>query len=83
MAYNETVEELTQSYQIGFQERYGLDVCQYLNYCPTWGHSTGKGSLKRQSYRFFKKLYKRVADGTEAKQVLVKNSRKNYKEELG
>lgn len=35
-AFNETVEELTQSLMPLCQERYGLDVCQLLHYRPAW-----------------------------------------------
>ncbi len=81
-AFNETVEELTQSL-IKLVAENGMDW-MYAN-CST---TAQRGALDwRHRFReavapVFDDLYKRVADGTEAQIVLEANSRPDYAEKL-
>ncbi len=81
-AFNETVEELTQSL-IKLVAEKGMDW-MYANISSTAqrGALDWKGKFKKAVLPVFKNLYKRVADGTEAKIVLTKNSRKDYRKKL-
>lgn len=81
-AFNETVEELTQSL-IKLVAEKGMDW-MYANISSTAqrGALDWKGVFKKAVLPVFRKLYKRVADGTEAKIVLSKNSKKNYRKDL-
>lgn len=81
-AFNETVEELTQSL-IKLVAEKGMDW-MYAN-CSTTaqrGALDWKDKFRRAVEPVFAELYKRVADGTEAKIVLEKNSQPNYRERL-
>lgn len=81
-AFNETVEELTQSL-IKLVAEKGMDW-MYAN-CSTTaqrGALDWKGKFRDAVAPVFADLYKRVADGTEAKIVLEKNSDPNYREGL-
>lgn len=81
-AFNETVEELTQSL-IKLVAEKGMDW-MYAN-CSTTaqrGALDWKGKFRKAVKPVFAELYKRVADGTEAKIVLEKNSQSDYREKL-
>jgi ketol-acid reductoisomerase len=81
-AFNETVEEFTQSL-IRLAAEKGMDWL-YAN-CSTTaqrGALDWKGKFRDAVAPLFDKLYKRVADGTEAKIVLEKNSQPDYREKL-
>lgn len=81
-AFNETVEELTQSL-IKLVAEKGMDW-MYAN-CSTTaqrGALDWKGKFRKAVEPVFSELYKKVADGTEAKIVLEKNSKLNYREKL-
>jgi ketol-acid reductoisomerase len=81
-AFNETVEEFTQSL-IRLAAEKGMDWL-YAN-CSTTaqrGALDWKGKFRDAVAPLFTDLYKRVADGTEAKIVLEKNSRPDYREKL-
>ncbi|MBI3379598.1 ketol-acid reductoisomerase [Candidatus Gottesmanbacteria bacterium] len=81
-AYNETVEEFTQSL-IKLVAEKGMDW-MYAN-CSTTaqrGALDWKDKFRKAVEPVFSQLYKKVADGTEAKRVLEKNSQPNYREEL-
>ncbi len=81
-AFNETVEELTQSL-IRLVAENGMDW-MYAN-CSTTaqrGALDWKGRFKEAVMPVFEELYQRVADGTEAKIVLEKNSDPQYREQL-
>jgi ketol-acid reductoisomerase len=81
-AFNETVEELTQSL-IKLVAEKGMDW-MYAN-CSTTaqrGALDWKDKFRDAVAPVFEDLYKKVADGTEAKRVLEKNSQPNYREEL-
>lgn len=81
-AFNETVEELTQSL-IKLVAEKGMDW-MYSN-CSTTaqrGALDWKDEFRKAVEPVFEKLYKRVADGSEAERVLGKNSQPNYREEL-
>jgi ketol-acid reductoisomerase len=81
-AFNETVEEFTQSL-IKLAAEKGMDWL-YAN-CSTTaqrGALDWKGKFRDAVAPLFVKLYKRVADGTEAKIVLKKNSEADYREKL-
>lgn len=81
-AFNETVEELTQSL-IKLVGEKGMDW-MYANISTTAqrGALDWKGKFKKAVEPVFEELYQKVSDGTEAKRVLEKNSQPNYREEL-
>lgn len=81
-AFNETVEELTQSL-IKLVGEKGMDW-MYANISTTAqrGALDWKDKFKKAVEPVFEDLYGKVADGTEAKRVLDKNSQPNYREEL-
>jgi len=81
-AFNETVEELTQSL-IKLVAEKGMDWL-YAN-CSTTaqrGALDWKGKFRDAVAPLFTTLYERVANGTEAKIVLEKNSQPDYREKL-
>jgi ketol-acid reductoisomerase len=81
-AFNETVEEFTQSL-IKLTAEKGMDWL-YAN-CSTTaqrGALDWKGRFRKAVEPLFSELYQSVADGTEAKIVLEKNSRPDYREKL-
>lgn len=81
-AFNETVEEFTQSL-IKLVAEKGMDW-MYAN-CSTTaqrGALDWKGKFRKAVEPVFTELYKKVADGTEAKIVLVKNSKSDYRKKL-
>jgi ketol-acid reductoisomerase len=81
-AFNETVEEFTQSL-IRLAAEKGMDWL-YAN-CSTTaqrGALDWKGRFRKAVEPLFAELYERVADGTEAKIVLEKNSQPDYRERL-
>jgi ketol-acid reductoisomerase len=81
-AFNETVEEFTQSL-IKLAAEKGMDWL-YAN-CSTTaqrGALDWKGKFRDAVAPLFSDLYERVANGTEARIVLEKNSQPNYREKL-
>ena len=81
-AFNETVEEFTQSL-IKLAAEKGMDWL-YAN-CSTTsqrGALDWKGTFRAAVAPLFDDLYRSVADGTEAKIVLKKNSQPDYREKL-
>jgi len=81
-AFNETVEEFTQSL-IKLTAEKGMDWL-YAN-CSTTaqrGALDWKGVFRDAVAPVFAKLYGRVADGTEASIVLEKNSQPDYRQKL-
>jgi len=81
-SFNETVEELTQSL-IKLAAEKGMDWL-YAN-CSTTaqrGALDWKGKFRDAVAPLFTTLYERVANGTEAKIVLEKNSQPDYREKL-
>ncbi len=81
-AFNETVEELTQSLVPLMGEK-GIDWL--LSNCSTTaqrGALDWKGKFRDATAPVFKDLYKSVAEGTEAKIVLDKNGQPDYREKL-
>jgi ketol-acid reductoisomerase len=81
-AFNETVEEFTQSL-IRLAAEKGMDWL-YAN-CSTTaqrGALDWKGKFRDAVAPLFTELYDRVADGAEAKIVLDKNSQPDYREKL-
>ncbi len=81
-AFNETVEEFTQSL-IKLTAEKGMDWL-YAN-CSTTaqrGALDWKGKFRDAVAPLFSDLYRRVADGTEARIVLEKNSQPDYREKL-
>lgn len=81
-AFNETVEELTQSL-IKLVAEKGMDW-MYAN-CSTTaqrGALDWKGKFRKAVAPVFKNLYDKVASGAEAKHVLKKNSDPNYRAQL-
>lgn len=81
-AFNETVEEFTQSL-IKLAAEKGMDWL-YAN-CSTTaqrGALDWKGRFRTAVEPLFSELYKNVANGTEAKIVLEKNSQPDYREKL-
>ncbi len=81
-AFNETVEEFTQSL-IKLTAEKGMDWL-YAN-CSTTaqrGALDWKGRFRYAVAPLFVELYEKVADGTEAKIVLEKNSQPDYREKL-
>jgi ketol-acid reductoisomerase len=81
-AFNETVEELTQSL-IRLVAENGMDW-MYANCSATAqrGALDWKGRFREAVAPVFAALYESVKDGTEASIVLEKNSRADYREEL-
>ena len=82
-AFNETVEELTQSL-IRLVDENGMDW-MYAN-CSTTaqrGALDWKPKFKRATLPVFKELYKRVKEGKETARVLRTCSREDYAERLG
>ncbi len=81
-AFNETVEELTQSL-IKLVAEKGMDW-MYANCSSTAqrGALDWKGKFRKAVEPVFTQLYQRVASGEEAKIVLEKNSRPDYREKL-
>lgn len=79
-AFNETVEELTQSL-IKLVAEKGMDW-MYANCSSTAqrGALDWKGKFRKAVEPVFSELYKRVSSGEEAKIVLEKNSRPDYRE---
>jgi len=81
-AFNETVEELTQSLMPLVAEN-GMDW-MYQN-CSTTaqrGALDWRSRFKEATFPVFKNLYEEVSNGNEAKRVIEKNSTGNYKKEL-
>ncbi len=81
-AFNETVEEFTQSL-IKLAAEKGMDWL-YAN-CSTTaqrGALDWKGVFRDAVAPVFKKLYERVTDGSEARIVLEKNSQPDYRQKL-
>jgi len=81
-AFNETVEEFTQSL-IKLAAEKGMDWL-YAN-CSTTaqrGALDWKGKFRDAVAPLFSNLYERVANGTEARIVLEKNSQPDYREKL-
>jgi len=81
-AFNETVEEFTQSL-IKLAAEKGMDWL-YAN-CSTTaqrGALDWKGKFREAVAPLFSELYQRVEDGTEAKIVLEKNSQPDYRQKL-
>jgi ketol-acid reductoisomerase len=81
-AFNETVEELTQSL-IRLVDENGMDW-MYNNTSATAqrGALDWKPKFKKATLPLFKELYKRVASGEECKRVLSSTGKKNYQETL-
>lgn len=82
-AFNETVEEATQSLIPLIGEK-GMDWMYYN--CSTTaqrGALDWKGKFRKAVEPVFKRLYDRVKDGVETKRVLKANSNPNYKKMLG
>jgi ketol-acid reductoisomerase len=81
-AFNETVEEATQSLYPLIAEN-GMDW-MYAN-CSTTAQRGALDWFKKfrdASKPVFEELYKRVAEGDETRRVLEANSRKDYREQL-
>ena len=82
-AFNETVEELTESL-IRLVSENGMDW-MYSNCSATAqrGALDWKPKFKRAVMPVFKELYKRVASGDETRRVIRSCGRRNYKTKLG
>ena len=82
-AFNETVEELTESL-IKLVSENGMDW-MYINCSATAqrGALDWKPKFKEAVLPVFKELYQRVASGAETERVLVACGAPNYQEELG
>ncbi len=82
-AFNETVEELTQSL-IRLVDENGMDW-MYANCSATAqrGALDWKGKFKKATLPVFKDLYKSVKSGAETKRVISVCGRKDYQERLG
>lgn len=81
-AFNETVEEATQSL-IPLISENGMDW-MYAN-CSTTaqrGALDWKGRFKKATAPVFAALYKRVKSGEEAKRVITENGKKDYRKRL-
>ncbi len=81
-AFNETVEELTQSL-VPLVAENGMDWM--FGNCSTTaqrGALDWKPRFKEATLPVFQKLYAAVADGSEAQRVIEANGRKDYKEQL-
>jgi len=82
-AFNETVEEATQSL-IPLISENGMDW-MFTN-CSTTaqrGALDWKGEFRKAVEPVFEKLYRSVASGKEARKVIMANSKPNYREKLG
>jgi ketol-acid reductoisomerase len=81
-AFNETVEELTQSL-IKLVAEKGMDW-MYANCSATAqrGALDWKGRFREAVAPVFSELYERVKDGTEVKIVLERNSQPDYRQQL-
>ncbi len=81
-AFNETVEELTQSL-IRLVDENGMDW-MFANCSATAqrGALDWRPKFKKATLPVFKELYARVKDGSETKRVLSMCGRKDYKEQL-
>ncbi len=81
-AFNETVEELTQSL-IRLVDENGMDW-MYANCSATAqrGALDWKGKFKKAVMPVFKELYKRVASGVETKRVLTVCGKADYRKRL-
>jgi len=82
-AFNETVEEATQSLIPLISEK-GMDW-MFAN-CSTTaqrGALDWKGEFRKAVEPVFEKLYRSVASGKEARKVIKANSKPNYREKLG
>jgi len=81
-AFNETVEELTQSL-IRLVDENGMDW-MYANCSATAqrGALDWKPKFKKATLPVFKELYKRVKNGEETKRVLRSTGSRDYKEKL-
>jgi ketol-acid reductoisomerase len=82
-AFNETVEELTESL-IKLVAENGMDW-MYANCSATAqrGALDWKPKFKKAVMPVFKELYERVANGTETRRVILSCGKKNYRELLG
>ncbi len=82
-AFNETVEELTQSL-IRLVDENGMDW-MYSNCSATAqrGALDWKPKFKKAVMPVFKELYARVASGDETRRVISSTGRPNYRESLG
>jgi ketol-acid reductoisomerase len=82
-AFNETVEELTQSL-IRLVDENGMDwMYQNCSATAQRGALDWKPKFKKATLPVFKELYKRVASGKEAERVIKACGGKNYQELLG
>ncbi|MBS3820996.1 MAG: ketol-acid reductoisomerase [Planctomycetes bacterium] len=82
-AFNETVEELTQSL-IRLVDENGMDwMYQNCSATAQRGALDWKPKFKKATLPVFNELYKRVADGSETKRVLSVCGRKDYQQRLG
>jgi len=81
-AFNETVEELTQSL-IRLVDENGMDW-MFMNCSATAqrGALDWKPKFKKATLPVFKELYKRVKDGSECKRVLSSTGQKGYQDKL-
>ena len=81
-AFNETVEELTQSL-IRLVDENGMDwMYQNCSATAQRGALDWKPKFKKATLPVFKELYKRVADGSETRRVLKVCGAKDYKKKL-
>jgi len=82
-AFNETVEELTQSL-IRLVDENGMDwMFQNCSATAQRGALDWKPKFKKAVMPVFKELYKRVKNGEECKRVLRSTSGKDYQQKLG
>lgn len=82
-AFNETVEELTQSL-IRLVDENGMDwMYQNCSATAQRGALDWKPKFKKATLPVFKELYKRVKTGAETKRVLSSTGSKDYREKLG